>query len=147
MSMLNKLTSIVEKPAKRIGRGYGSGKGGHTVGRGTKGQRARKSGEAPAWFEGGQLPLIKRLPMQRGKMRFKSLTPTAMVTLSDLNRMSAEVTTLDALKLEKIIDLRFARAKVVANGELTRKVQVRGVGVSATAAAKITKLGGEVETV
>ena len=147
MSMLNKLTSIVEKPAKRIGRGYGSGKGGHTVGRGTKGQRARKSGEAPAWFEGGQLPLIKRLPMQRGKMRFKSLTPTAMVTLSDLNRMSAEVITLDALKLEKIIDLRFARAKVVANGELTRKVQVRGVGVSATAAAKITKLGGEVETV
>ncbi len=145
--MLNKLTSIVEKPAKRIGRGYGSGKGGHTVGRGTKGQRARKSGEAPAWFEGGQLPLIKRLPMQRGKMRFKSLTPTAMVTLSDLNRMSAEVITLDALKLEKIIDLRFARAKVVANGELTRKVQVRGVGVSATAAAKITKLGGEVETV
>src|SRR5260221_1304622 len=99
MSMLNKLTKITEKPAKRLGRGYGSGKGEHTVGRGNKGMRARKSGEAPAWFEGGQLPLVKRLPMLRGKSRFNVIRPTATVTLSHIEKMKAETITLDAVKL------------------------------------------------
>ncbi len=143
--MLNKLTKITEKKAKRLGRGPGSGKGEHTVGRGNKGMRARKSGQAQAWFEGGQLPMVKRMPMLRGKARFNVLTPSAMVTLHDLNKMSAEVITLDALKLEKVIDARFAKAKIVANGEVTRKVSVQGVPVSKSAKTAIEKAGGKVE--
>ena len=143
--MLNSLTKITEKPAKRLGRGYGSGKGEHTVGRGNKGMRARKSGEAPAWFEGGQLPLVKRLPMWRGKSRFNVLEPTAAVTLSSLETMKAEVITLDALKLEKIIDKRFKKAKIIANGTITRKVVVQGVPASQSALSMIEKAGGKVE--
>lgn len=146
MSMLNVLKKLTEKPKKRIGRGYGTGKGGHTVGRGTKGQRARKSGEAPAWYEGGQLPLIKRLPMQRGKARFNVLVPTAEVTLSHLNKMTAEVITLDALKLEKVIHARFQRAKVIANGKIERKVIVRGLPATAGAVKAIKHAGGSVES-
>lgn len=144
--MLNELQKITSNPKKRVGRGYGSGKGGHTVGRGTKGQRSRKSGNAPAWFEGGQLPLIKRLPMQRGKNRFNVLVPTAAVSLSDLSNMTAEVITLDALKLEKIIHSRFQRAKVIANGKIERKVIVRGLPVSAGAAKQIEQAGGSIES-
>ncbi|SRR5258708_14977592 len=144
MSMLHKLTKIATKPSKRLGRGRGSGKGEHTVGRGTKGQRARKSGEAPAWFEGGQLPLVKRLPMMRGKDRFSVLEPSALVTLNDLNKMSTTVITLDALKLEHVVDKRFHKAKIVGNGTITRKVSVQGVRVSKSAAAQIEKAGGEI---
>jgi large subunit ribosomal protein L15 len=144
--MLNVLKKLTDKPKKRIGRGYGTGKGGHTVGRGTKGQRARKSGEAPAWYEGGQLPLIKRLPMQRGKARFNVLVPTAEVTLAHLNKMTAEVITLDALKLEKVIHARFQRAKVIANGKIERKVIVRGLPATAGAVKAIEHAGGSVES-
>ncbi|MBW7944339.1 50S ribosomal protein L15 [Patescibacteria group bacterium] len=146
MSMLNTLKKLTDHPKKRVGRGYGTGKGGHTVGRGTKGQRARKSGQAPAWFEGGQLPMIKRLPMQRGKARFNVLTPTAAVTLSDINKMKADVITLDALKLEKVIHSRFQRAKIIANGKIERKVIVRGLPTSAGAAKQIEQAGGSVES-
>ncbi len=146
MSILNQLQKITDTSKKRLGRGHGSGKGGHTVGRGTKGQRARKSGQAPAWFEGGQLPLTKRLPMQRGKSRFNVLLPTAAVSLSAISKMKADVITLDSLKLEKVIDRRFQKAKVIANGTIERKVIVRGLPVSAGAAKHISKAGGSVET-
>ena len=144
MSLLNKLTKITEKKSKRLGRGVGSGKGEHTVGRGNKGMRARNSGEAPAWFEGGQLSITKRMPMLRGKARFNVLEPAAMVTLNDLSKMSTDVITLDALKLEKIIDKKFKKAKIVANGQITRKVSIQGVPVSKTAATLIEKAGGTV---
>lgn len=146
MSKLSELKKLTTPKMKRIGRGIGSGKGGHTVGRGTKGQRSRKSGQAPAWFEGGQLPLIKRLPMQRGKSKFNVLTPTAAVSVSELNTMKAEVITLDTLKLEGIIHRRFTRAKIIANGTIERKVIVKGIPASAGAAALITKAGGSIES-
>lgn len=144
--MLQNLTKIVDRPAKRLGRGPGSGKGRHTVGRGTKGQRARKSGEAPLWFEGGQLPLVKRMPMLRGKARFNVLHPAAAVTLTDLNKMSGSTITLDTLKLEKVIDPKFKKAKIIANGTIDRKVNVQGIRVSKAAAAAIEKAGGKIET-
>jgi large subunit ribosomal protein L15 len=145
MSLLNKLNKLVENPSKRLGRGPGSGKGKHTVGRGNKGMRARKSGSAPLWFEGGQLPLIKRVPMQRGKGRFNVLFPTAAVGLNEIEKMSADVITLDTLKIERIIDQRFKKAKIIANGSLTRKVTVRGIAVSKTAATIIEQAGGSIE--
>lgn len=143
--MLQKLPQIVHKSAKRLGRGVGSGKGEHTVGRGTKGQRARKSGEAPAWFEGGQLPLIKRLPMQRGKARFNVLVPTAEVSLRDIEKMKSTVITLEALKLEKVIHPRFTRAKIIANGKVSRSVTIQGLAISQTAATMIEQAGGKVQ--
>jgi ribosomal protein L15 len=78
---LHQLPKTTTRAQKRLGRGYGSGKGGHTSSRGQKGDLAR--GSVPAWFEGGQLPQIRRFPFQRGKLRFKSLIPKpVLITLS-----------------------------------------------------------------
>lgn len=144
MSLLGNLTKITTKSQKRVGRGYGSGKGGHNSSRGTKGYKSRQGSKVPLWFEGGQLPLIKRLPMLRGKGRLNVVRPTAQVTLSALEKMTAEVITLDSLKLEKVIDTRFKKAKIIASGELTRKVTVQGVSVSKAAKSAIEKNGGSI---
>lgn len=146
MSLLNQLTSIVDKSKKRVGRGYGSGKGGHTSGRGAKGQKAGRSGaKVPIWFEGGQLPLIRRLPKWPGKGRFKSLEPSAELTLTDLEKMNSEVISLETLKKEKVIDVRFKKAKIIKTGQLKRAVTVKGVPVSAGAKKEIENAGGSVE--
>jgi large subunit ribosomal protein L15 len=67
MSILSSLTKITTRSKKRLGRGYGSGKGGHTSSRGQKGQKSRVGSKVPLWFEGGALPLSKRIPMWRVK--------------------------------------------------------------------------------
>lgn len=144
MSLLGKLTKTTKKSQKRVGRGYGSGKGGHTSTRGMKGYKSRQGSKVALWFEGGQLPLIKRLPMLRGKGRLNVVRPTAQVKLSDIEKMKADVITLDALKLEKVIDTRFKKAKIIASGELTRKVTVQGVPVSKAAKSAIEKNGGSI---
>ncbi|MDH5533743.1 MAG: 50S ribosomal protein L15 [Candidatus Pacebacteria bacterium] len=144
MSLLNKLSSVRKSLPKRVGRGYGSGKGGHNAGRGTKGQNSRQGGGVPLWFEGGQLPLIKRMPMQRGKSKLKVVRPTAEINLTELHNIKADTITLDTLKLEKVIDARFKKAKIVASGEITRKVTVEGIGVTQGAKAAIEKAGGKV---
>ncbi len=145
MSLLNQITSTTKRSNKRVGRGYGSGKGGHTSGRGQKGQNSRQGKRMPTWFEGGQLPMIKRMPMIRGKSRFESLEPTAEITLSDLNKMKAEVVSLDTLKLEKVIDPRFKKAKIISNGRIDRAVTIQGLRVSTAAKTAIVKAGGKVE--
>lgn len=144
MSLLNKLTSITKTSSKRVGRGYGSGKGGHNSSFGTKGQNSRRGGGVAVWFEGGQLPIIKRMPMQRGKSRLKVVNPTAQLTLTELSKMKADTITLDTLKLEKVIDSRFKKAKIIASGEITRKVTVEGLSVTKGAQAAIEKAGGKV---
>lgn len=144
MSLLNKLISTTTKSAKRIGRGIGSGKGGHTSSRGQKGQKSRQGAKSPLWFEGGQLPLIKRLPMLRGKGRLNVVRPTAEVTLSDIDTMKADTITLDTLKLEKVVGSKFAKAKIIASGKLNRKVSVAGVKVTKTAQEAIIAAGGTV---
>ncbi len=144
MSLLRSLQSIVTNPKKRIGRGYGSGVGGHTVGRGTKGQKARKSGSVPLWFEGGALPLIKRMPMLRGKGRFNVVVPTAQVTLSELQKMNSPVVTLETLKIERVVHMRFSKVKVIATGTLSRKLTLQGIKASAQAQKAIIAAGGEV---
>jgi large subunit ribosomal protein L15 len=144
MSLLNKLTSITKTAAKRVGRGYGSGKGGHNSTFGQKGQNSRRGGGVPVWFEGGQLPLIKRMPMQRGKSRLNVINPTAQLNLTEVSNMKADVITLDTLKLEKVIDSRFKKVKIVATGEIKRKVTVEGLGVTEGAKTAIEKAGGKV---
>jgi large subunit ribosomal protein L15 len=145
MSLLNQLPSTTKKPSKRVGRGYGSGKGGHTCGRGQKGQNSRQGKRMPTWFEGGQLPMIKRMPMMRGKSRFESLEPTAELTLTDVDKMKAAVISLDTLKLEKVIDPRFKKAKIISNGQINRVVTIQGVRVSTAAKTAIVTAGGKVE--
>jgi large subunit ribosomal protein L15 len=144
MSLLHKLISTNDKPKRRIGRGYGSQKGGHTSSRGTKGQKSRVGSKIPLWFEGGQLPLIKRLPMMRGKGKLRVLTPVAELNLGSLDKMKAEVISLETLKLEKKIDQRFTKAKVIAGGELTRAVTLQGIKVSKSARELIEKAGGKI---
>jgi len=145
MSLFNKLEKTTSKSSKRLGRGYGSGKGGHTVGRGQKGQKSRVGSKIPLWFEGGSLPLTKRLPMWRGKGRFKTLRLIAELTFDDLNAIDLEEISIDTLKLNKIIDQRFRNAKIIKKGKLNRKITVKGIGVSKAAKKEIELLGGKVE--
>ena len=144
MSAFSKLTSVTEPSAKRLGRGFGSGKGGHTSSRGQKGQKSRRGSKIPLWFEGGQLPLIKRLPMLRGKGRFNVLVTTAEVTLSELDKMQADTITFDTLKLERIIPAGAKKAKIIASGSISRKVTITGekIAASANAVVAIEKAGG-----
>lgn len=134
------------RPAKRLGRGGGSGKGFHTVGRGQKGQKTR--GTIPIWFEGGQLPLIRRTPFVRGKRRFKSLKGDAVIiTLKTLNKFKTNQTVdakavIETLKIsQKWIDK--SGIKVVATGKLEKALKV-GLPASAAAIKAIEKAGGTV---
>lgn len=145
MSLFDKLQKTTDKSNKRLGRGYGSGKGGHTVGRGQKGQKSRVGSKVPLWFEGGSLPLTKRLPMWRGKSRFENLEPTAELTFLDLNALDLAEISLDTLKLNKVIDHGFKKAKIIKKGKLNKKIIVKGIKVSQAAKKEIEALGGKVE--
>lgn len=145
MNILKNLPKTSEKKKKRLGRGYGSGKGGHTTNRGQKGQRSRVGSKIPLWFEGGQLPLIKRVPMLRGKGRFKPVRPVAEITFNHINNFDFDVITLETLKANRIIDQAFKKAKIIKKGQLKKKVTVKGVAVSKGAAKEIESLGGTIE--
>ena len=145
MSLLNTLTKTTTTAQKRVGRGYGSGKGGHTSSRGQKGQKSRGGSKIPLWFEGGQLPLIKRLPMLRGKGKLTVVRPTAQVTLTELEKMDSSVITLDTLKIEKVIATAFKKAKIIASGSIHKKITVSGVLVTEGARQAITAAGGTIE--
>ncbi len=139
----NQLELSANKAKTRVGRGIAAGKG-KTAGRGTKGQNARKSGGVRPGFEGGQNPLMQRLPKLRG---FRSLAvPTENVYTGQLNNMSG---TVDAFSLFEagIITNPYNRVKVIVKGELTKKVTVQAQGASAEAIAMITKAGGEFKQV
>ncbi len=144
--LLANLPKINARSAKILGRGYGSGKGGHTVGRGQKGQKTR--GSMPVWFEGGQLPLIRRTPFVRGKRRFKSLTgDAAIITLNALNKFKANETVDEKAVIEtlKLSPKWLAKSgiKVVATGKLEKALKVN-LPVSAAAAKAIEAAGGSV---
>ena len=130
------------QPRHRVGRGIGSGWG-KTAGLGHKGQRARAGGYHKVGFEGGQMPLHRRLP----KRGFKSLTRTdvAEVRLSDLQEMKATDIDFAALQAEKVVPREALAAKVILSGELKRKVTLKGVKASKGARAAIEAAGGKVE--
>jgi large subunit ribosomal protein L15 len=127
---------------KRVARGIGSGTG-KTGGRGHKGQRARSGGFHKVGFEGGQMPLQRRLP----KRGFKSLTREdgAEVRLSDLERMEAEKIDLAALKEAGVIPELAGSAKVIVSGKLTRRLALTGIAVSKGARAAIEAAGGSTD--
>src|SRR5438128_3892839 len=127
---------------KRVARGIGSGTG-KTGGRGHKGQRARSGGFHKVGFEGGQMPLQRRLP----KRGFNSPTreDTAEVLLSDLEGVKAETIDLAVLKEAGVVPGSAKRAKVIVSGKLTRKVTLTGVAVSKGARAAIEAAGGSTD--
>jgi large subunit ribosomal protein L15 len=126
---------------RRVGRGIGSGLG-KTAGRGHKGQKARAGGFHKVGFEGGQMPLHRRLP-KRGFVSPLRDT-TAEVRLSDIQRMKADTVDLKALKTEGVVGVLVLVAKVILCGELKRKVTLTGLRVSKGARAAIEKAGGNV---
>ncbi|MAW30224.1 MAG: 50S ribosomal protein L15 [Gammaproteobacteria bacterium] len=129
------------KQAKRVGRGIGSGLG-KTSGRGHKGQKSRSGGRIRIGFEGGQMPLQMRLP----KFGFSSRKSriTAEVTLSELNRVDAEVIDVKTLQDANIISGTQQRAKVMLSGEITKAVNLKGIGVTKGARAAIEAAGGSI---
>jgi large subunit ribosomal protein L15 len=127
--------------AKRVGRGIGSGLG-KTAGRGHKGQKSRSGGFHKVGFEGGQMPLQRRLP----KRGFKSMTAddTAQVRLSDLQRLEVEEIDLLTLKAAGVVPQLARGAKVFLSGDLSRKLTLKGVGATKGAKAAIEAAGGSV---
>ena len=136
-----KATDGARQSKRRVGRGIGSGLG-KTCGRGHKGQHARAGGFHKVGFEGGQMPLQRRLP----KVGFKSpkAGETQQVMLYQLSVVEGEIT-LDSLRAAKLIDNRVKRAKIVKQGEIDRAVTIRGVAVTAGAKSAIEAAGGSVE--
>ena len=141
---LNELKSAAgSRPdGKRRGRGIGSGLG-KTGGRGHKGQKSRSGGFHKVGFEGGQMPLQRRLP----KIGFTSRKGrvTEQVRLSELNLVEGDAVDLDTLKAAGVIKQGTLYAKIMLSGEVTRAVTVRGVGVTKGARAAIEAAGGKVE--
>ncbi len=141
---LNELAPALgaKKTAQRRGRGIGSGLG-KTGGRGIKGQTSRSGSSIPAGFEGGQMPIYRRLP----KFGFTSklAMTTAEVRLSELNKIEGDVVSVETLKAANIIRGDMKRARIILSGEISRKLSFKGVKVTKGAKAAIEAAGGSVE--
>jgi large subunit ribosomal protein L15 len=131
-----------KKNGKRVGRGIGSGLG-KTCGRGHKGQKSRSGGFTKVGFEGGQMPLQRRLP----KVGFssRSAKTSAEVRLSELAGINADVIDIAALIAANIVPANTQKAKVIASGELSKAVTLKGVKVTPGALKAIEAAGGKVE--
>jgi large subunit ribosomal protein L15 len=139
---LNTLKPGSRKPRKRVGRGSSAGQG-KTCGRGHKGQRARAGGYHKVGFEGGQMPLQRRLP----KIGFVSqkASESAEVRLHELSALAAEVVDLASLKRAGVVPQQAKRAKVIASGKITTAVRLRGIAVTPGARKAIETAGGSIE--
>lgn len=131
-----------KQAAKRVGRGIGSGLG-KTAGRGHKGQKARAGGYHKVGFEGGQMPLQRRLP----KVGFNSRLAmrTAEVRLHELNNVHADVIDVQALQDANLISRNIKRAKIMAAGKIEKAVTLKGIKVTKGARAAIEAAGGKIE--
>jgi len=127
---------------KRVGRGIGSGLG-KTCGKGHKGQKSRAGGFHKINFEGGQMPIQRRLP----KMGFKSRVGRTVdeVTLSELAALDAQIIDLDVLKAAGLVNKAILDVKVILSGELTKAVKLKGLRVTKGAKDVIENLGGSIE--
>lgn len=147
MSDVMRLNTLSPAPgsktaAKRVGRGIGSGLG-KTAGRGHKGQKARSGGTVRPGFEGGQMPLQKRLPKYGFTSRIGRTT--AQVRLGELNAIEGDVVDLEALKSADLVKENVLRARVFLSGELKKAVTLKGLVVTKGAREAIEKAGGKVE--
>jgi large subunit ribosomal protein L15 len=135
------------KSRKRVGRGPGSGLG-KTAGRGENGQKSRSGASIPAWFQGGQTPLYRRLP-KRGFNNARFRTEYATINLSDLNKYfnDGDVVTPELLKEKGIIKKQLCGVKVLGNGELEKKLTIKANRFSSSAVTKIESAGGKAEVI
>ena len=131
-----------KRPRLRVGRGASAGQG-KTCGRGVKGQRARKGGYHKVGFEGGQMPLQRRMP----KVGFRSAMKAtrAEVRLDELAKVAAEIVDLAALKAANVVPAHTEVAKVVLSGKIEKAVTLKGVGVTKGARAASEAAGGRIE--
>lgn len=132
--------------AKRLGRGYGSGVGGHTVGRGMKGQKSRAGHKSLVGFEGGNVPFYKRMPKYKG---FKSLSKVKtqainIDTLSENFRKGSKVT-IESLKEKGLIKKNTKDIKILGRGEIDKELNIEDIKISPVAREKIEKAGGKVK--
>ena len=133
------------KKKRRVGRGPGSGRG-KTCGRGHKGQKARSGGSIPPWFEGGQMPLARRLPMKGFKNPTRKVYE--VVNLKDLERLGLEgEITIDVLRAARVVTGSRKPVKVLAVGEVSRILNLKVNAVSKKALEKIEAAGGTVELI
>jgi large subunit ribosomal protein L15 len=141
---LNTLSpDIGSRPSrKRVGRGIGSGMG-KTCGKGHKGQKARSGGFTKINFEGGQMPIQRRLP----KMGFKSRVAKTIdqVTLTEISSINVDIIDIDVLKAYRIIKKDVVSVKVIFSGEITKAVKLKGLRVTKGAREVIEKIGGKIE--
>ncbi|MBQ5475728.1 MAG: 50S ribosomal protein L15 [Lachnospiraceae bacterium] len=146
MKLNNLVKSPETKTRKRVGRGNGSGLG-KTAGTGEKGQKSRSGVSISPWFEGGQTPLYRRIP-KRGFNNARFRKEFAVVNLSDLNKFNDGDTVTPATLVEKgIVKKEMAGIKVLANGKLEKKVNVKANRFSSVAVTKIEELGGTTEVI
>jgi len=141
---LSNLPKLKTRVRKRVGRGYSSGKGGHTVGRGQKGQKSRSGGKTKLAFEGGQLPFIKRVPHMRGFKRASGKV------------LAVNLTKLQGFKKGAVIDIKAIieggvvpcgwkeKIKILGSGDINVPLTIRMIQCSSSAEAKIIKAGGKV---
>ena len=147
MSDVMRLNSLspapgAKKNSKRVGRGIGSGTG-KTAGRGHKGQKARSGGGIRPGFEGGQMPLQKRLPKYGFSSRISRTT--AQIRLGELNALEGDIVDLEALKNADLVRDNVVRARVFLSGELGKALTIKGLVVTKGAREAIEKAGGKVE--
>ena len=147
MKLENLPKSKETKDIKRVGRGPGSGMG-KTSTRGQKGQKARSGASVPAWFQGGQTPLYRRLP-KRGFNNKRFRTEFATINLDDLNKFfkDGDVVTPEILKERGIIKNSLCGIKVLANGNLDKKLTIKAHRFSSKAVTKIEEAGGKAEVI
>lgn len=132
--------------AKRIGRGYGSGTGGHTVGRGVKGQKSRSGHKSLVGFEGGQTPFFRRMPKFNGFKPLNKVVNTAVnLDILQENFKSGESVTLESLKEKGLIANRTEAVKILGSGDIKKKVVVEGLLMSKSAQEKIISAGGTIK--
>jgi large subunit ribosomal protein L15 len=129
-------------PKKRVGRGIGSTLG-KTCGRGHKGQHSRSGGFHKTGFEGGQMPLQRRMP----KVGFKSTKKysTTQIRLTQINKLIADVIDMELLRISKIISIYCNKVKIIDSGKIDKSVIINGINVSEGAKRKILLAGGKVE--
>ena len=147
MKLENLPKSKETKGIKRVGRGPGSGMG-KTSTRGEKGQKARSGASIPAWFQGGQSPLYRRIP-KRGFNNKRFETVYATINLSDLNKFfkDGDTVTPEILKERGIIKKPLAGIKVLATGALDKKLTIKAHRFSSKAVTKIEEAGGKAEVI
>jgi large subunit ribosomal protein L15 len=130
---------------KRVGRGYGSGKGGHTVGRGTKGQKSRAGGNIRPGFAGGQTPLYKALPQYHGFNPKENKPIVVNLGQLDTKFSNGDTITLKTLRAAGLLKSSEKTVKILGFGEITKKLTFSGVPLSKSAQEKIIKAGGKVD--